>query len=422
MAYLPLLHKLSKRLQGWASKQLSIAGRLILINAVLSSIPTYFMSIFKLPEWVIQEIDKIRRNFLWKNVNEDKRGMALANWDLICRPKKFGGLGIIDIHKFNDALLAKWYWYWQKPESRLWKSIIQATHIFSRASDLPDCRFFTQNLGNIIIFCESSMERILQSGERTKFWHQNWGHGILKNELPLLFEGAIDKGISVQQMFQMSCQGQTTTAFLDIETIAAMNQGRSQLLRLNGILGNQPPLVAGLDSVIWNREASKAFTVKSAYLGLKDQPRFNVGVHRVWRLKVPPRMKVFAWLIFYDKILTADNLAKRGWNLPSMCFLCRRANENVKHMFSECRFTLKVYEYLSICFDLPDRRWSTLFKERQAPHWITEKGGHLKSKAVILIAMFVCWRERCSRIFREEYKDIHHLTQEVIDQWLWLQE
>ena len=37
------------------------------------------------------------------------------------------------------------------------------------------------------------------------------------------------------------------------------------------------------------------------------------------------------------------------------------------------------------------------------------------------INMFVCWRERCSTIFREEYKEVHQLTQEVIDQWLWLQ-
>lgn len=72
---------------------------------------------------------------------------------------------------------------------------------------------------------------------------------------------------------------------------------------------------------------------------MKDQPINRVYIHWVWKNKVPPRMKVFAWLTFYDKTLTADNLAKRGWNLPSMCFLCRMANENVTHMFSECRFS-----------------------------------------------------------------------------------
>lgn len=63
-AYIPLLQKINNKLQGWAARQLSIAGRLVLINAVLSAIPTYFMSVFKMPAWVIQEIDKTRRKFL----------------------------------------------------------------------------------------------------------------------------------------------------------------------------------------------------------------------------------------------------------------------------------------------------------------------------------------------------------------------
>lgn len=48
-----------------------------------------------------------------------ERGIRLANWELVCKPRKIGGLGIIDITVFNDALLAKWYWYWNKPESKL---------------------------------------------------------------------------------------------------------------------------------------------------------------------------------------------------------------------------------------------------------------------------------------------------------------
>lgn len=57
---------------------------------------------------VLHEIDKTRRNFLWKKNADDRKGMPLANWEMVCKPKKFGGLGIIDIHAFNDALLEKW--------------------------------------------------------------------------------------------------------------------------------------------------------------------------------------------------------------------------------------------------------------------------------------------------------------------------
>lgn len=98
---------MNKRFQGWAVSQLSIVSRLILINAVLSSIPTYFISVFKIPQWVILEIDKTRRGFLWKSGALQEKGLSLVNWDSISKPKKLGGLGIIDLTIFNDVFLAK---------------------------------------------------------------------------------------------------------------------------------------------------------------------------------------------------------------------------------------------------------------------------------------------------------------------------
>jgi hypothetical protein len=72
------LQKSSARLSGWAAKKLLMAARIVLINVVLSALPTYFMSIFSLPAWVIREIDKIRRNFFWHDTPES-RWMHLIN-------------------------------------------------------------------------------------------------------------------------------------------------------------------------------------------------------------------------------------------------------------------------------------------------------------------------------------------------------
>lgn len=72
-AYLPLIHKLNSRLAGWAAKHLSIVGRIVLLNAVLSALPLYFMMVLRLPKWVITQIDKIRRRFLWHGVGQNKK-------------------------------------------------------------------------------------------------------------------------------------------------------------------------------------------------------------------------------------------------------------------------------------------------------------------------------------------------------------
>nr|CAD1822962.1 unnamed protein product [Ananas comosus var. bracteatus] len=59
--YLPLIEKIDKRLAGWKEKSLSKGGRLVLLNSVISTIPTYLSSVFQLPIWVQKAIDKTRR-------------------------------------------------------------------------------------------------------------------------------------------------------------------------------------------------------------------------------------------------------------------------------------------------------------------------------------------------------------------------
>jgi mannosylglycoprotein endo-beta-mannosidase len=55
--------KIMKRLDGWQRASLSYGGRLILINACLSSIPTYSMSTYLLPKTVIKKMDR-KKEFL----------------------------------------------------------------------------------------------------------------------------------------------------------------------------------------------------------------------------------------------------------------------------------------------------------------------------------------------------------------------
>ena len=78
-------------------------GRLTLIEAVLSAIPTYYLSIFRLSSGVSKELEKIMRNFLWKGADRDG-GDHLVSWKMVSRPKRKGGLGIGNLRSKNKAL------------------------------------------------------------------------------------------------------------------------------------------------------------------------------------------------------------------------------------------------------------------------------------------------------------------------------
>ena len=59
----PVVEKVKKRLGGWRGKLLSRGGRLVLVKAVLSAIPTYFMSAFRMPAGVRRRIESAMPSF-----------------------------------------------------------------------------------------------------------------------------------------------------------------------------------------------------------------------------------------------------------------------------------------------------------------------------------------------------------------------
>lgn len=63
MDWLHLDEKLIKRLRGWIGSSLSMGGSLTLLNACLSSIPIYCMSIYLLPKTIIKRLDVTRKRF-----------------------------------------------------------------------------------------------------------------------------------------------------------------------------------------------------------------------------------------------------------------------------------------------------------------------------------------------------------------------
>lgn len=66
-----LVQKIKKKLKKWEHKNISFGGRVVLLKAVLSSIPTYTLSFYKLPKKVIKSLTSLQRNFLWGG-NENK--------------------------------------------------------------------------------------------------------------------------------------------------------------------------------------------------------------------------------------------------------------------------------------------------------------------------------------------------------------
>ena len=122
----PMIEKVESRLGGWRARILSRGGWLVLLKAVLSAIPTFFMSIFRMPAGVRRLLETVMRDFFWHGPRQDPaRGTTLVAWETVCRPVTQGGLGVRQLQHTNVALLTKWVWRLMQPPGDLTSRILQ---------------------------------------------------------------------------------------------------------------------------------------------------------------------------------------------------------------------------------------------------------------------------------------------------------
>ena len=70
------------------------------------------------------------------------------------------------------------------------------------------------------------------------------------------------------------------------------------------------------DKVLWNEEKEGLFFVKSLVL----VPHVYFPANTIWHPKLQPSICFFAWEAAWGKVLTLDQLKKRGRLLANWCF------------------------------------------------------------------------------------------------------
>ena len=78
----PVIDKCKARLASWKKKYLSFGGRLTLVKSVLTSLPVYYISLFKMPQGVENIINRLQNNFLWGE-SEGGKKLHLVGWEKV---------------------------------------------------------------------------------------------------------------------------------------------------------------------------------------------------------------------------------------------------------------------------------------------------------------------------------------------------
>jgi hypothetical protein len=97
-----------------------MVGRVVLINAILTRVPTYAMDAMLLPPGVLAAIDARRRAFPWTGSDHTSGAQCLMAWENVCRAKEDSGLGVKRLDTQNACLLLKLIHRLHHPHGSSW--------------------------------------------------------------------------------------------------------------------------------------------------------------------------------------------------------------------------------------------------------------------------------------------------------------
>ncbi|CAN1805213.1 Putative ribonuclease H protein At1g65750 [Linum perenne] len=332
---------------------LSYGARLVLIKSVLSSLPTYHLSLFKAPSRVIGTIEKIQRRFLWEGT-ADHKSFHWVDWSSVKCPIAKGGLGILDIKTYNEALLGKWLWRYATEKRAWWRTLIVQKYGIGSSDWLPSSDFGSSSLSVWIRISQfgSSFWRFTSidpGGGYSAFWSDFWVLGErLSDRYPRIL--AADAKPPGSRIFDYLSADRCRWCIPLRFTLrgGANLEFQSLLAHLDALPDSL--ITEGPDAIIWPDGKDQLFTV-SSFRNLLLADRFpgscSFPAKEIWSRLAPTKVQFFCWLVYRNRIATIDNLQRRGLALPNRCALCEMEAESVNHLFIHCSFSSQVWSKLS---------------------------------------------------------------------------
>lgn len=340
----PLMDRIERQLSA-CSSLLSYSGRLEMVNTVLTSTATYAMCSIKLPKGVIHNIDRARKQCLWRGGTEPtKRGGNLAAWPLVSKPKDKDGLGVINRLQ-NDALLLKHLHKFYNKVEVPWVQLIWNKYYTNKVAHASRevGSFWWKDIQPLSTIFRGIARCTLGDGSSVLFWDDLWFEDVIAQRFPRLTSFASDRRISVKDAMRAE-------SLDDLLLLPLSQEAFEELQQLNVLLQSQSYEDDSKDIWIYqwgNGTYSSRRLYKRAFQNVATHPIFSW----IWKSRCTPCVKFFAWLTLVDRLNTKTMLQRR--NLFSEenahCVMCTEGiDEDIDHLFFRYSFSRRCWQRIGI--------------------------------------------------------------------------
>ncbi|XP_022024382.1 uncharacterized protein LOC110924695 [Helianthus annuus] len=410
----PLVDRMEKRIDSWLNKSLSFAGRLQLINSVLSAMHIYWASVFIIPTRVTHDLEKLMRRFLW-NAHSQGRVKAKVAWSDVCLPKDEGGLGIRSISDVNKALMTNHLWSIITERKSLWVQWIHLHKLKGRSIwDIQARGSVSWGWRKILSIRDAVRPfiwKIVRSGSKINAWSDNWCQFSPLNSFITprsIANAGFTITTSLAELMDENGQWKWPSAWYDIYPV---------LIGLNA-----PTLTHNLDDrTIWKdlEGNSRPFGSMEVWHNIRHREQPVSWVNGVWFSQCIPRHSFHLWLVIKNKLKTQDRLASweagSDYNLRLMCCpLCKHDRDSRDHLFFSCSFASQVWYNVKDLLNMGDVNdsWQSIM------NWMDQKANsrktdHIVGKLVIAAASYYIWHERNNCLFSNKVANVNAVCDKI---------
>lgn len=375
---------------------MSNAGKEVLLKAVIQSIPTYVMSCFELPKQLCWDIHQCMARFWWGTKSNEKKIHWMA-WEKLCSPKAEGGLGFRNLNTFNQALLAKQGWRLLKYPNSVVARVLKAKYFpntsFMEASSPSGMSYSWRSIITGREVLAKGLRYQIGDGRCVSIWNDPWiplPHSFKPFSLPL--EGT--EMWNVEDIIDPESRTWNATMVENLFTKMEAD------LILSIPLSHRP----SEDKLVWHHDRKGSFNVKSCYHLARTIQRHHTQAtssanardgrsnlwNKIWKARIPPKIRAFAWRLLKGILPTRDALARKI-TLPDLsCIFCHNHIESDVHLFMRCSALVNFWYACS--FGELARNQS----QRSISEWIFEVATNHTSQQLdkFLTCLWVIWKER----------------------------
>jgi hypothetical protein len=187
---------------------MSYSGKVALINSLLTSIATFTMCSIQLHPKILEHIEKIRRHCLWVKKNEEgeEKCHSLAAWSMVCRPKKKGGVGILNLKIQNEGLLLKYLHKFYNKMDTPWVHLLLNTYYTGKIPHAMETvgSFWWKDVCKLMPIFRGIASSSIKDRTSTLFWKDTWLDQVNAEAFPRAFSFVKDEDVSVHQFLSAS--------------------------------------------------------------------------------------------------------------------------------------------------------------------------------------------------------------------------